>query len=275
MTRLSLLDFLQQAQAPEPQVWTYVSASRINLWMRCPLAFRRKYLEGIASPSTPSLFIGKVVHGALEHVYRCLTVGTVATTEDVPAFVEAAWTATMNLEPCLFTDTEQETKCRNQVTDLVRAYLSEIDIAAERPIAVEKRYEVPLVDPATGEDFGIPLVGIVDLVLDSEGGPVVIDFKTAASVSTNTELQHEMQLSAYAYLIREAFGQNESALEIRQLIKTKTPKIVVHRLPPRTEKHFARFFGIVREYLDNLDRGMFNGRPSWNCSLCEHSGFCV
>ncbi len=275
MTRLSLLDFLQQTQAPEPQVWNYVSASRLNLWMRCPLAFRRKYLEGVTSPSTPSLFVGKVVHGVLEHVYRCLMVGTIATTEDVPAFVEAAWTQTMDSEPCVFADAEQETKSRNLVSDLIRAYLSEIDIASEKPIAVEKKYEVPLIDPITGEDFGIPLVGIVDLVLDGEGGPIVTDFKTAASASVSCELQNELQLTGYAYLIREAFGQNESALEIRQLVKTKTPKIVVHRLPPRTERHFERFFGIVREYLECLDRGVFNGRPSWNCSLCEHSGSCI
>ncbi len=275
MSGLSLLDFLRETQTPEPRSWNYVSASRLNLWMKCPLAFRRRYLDGIESPSTPNLFVGKVVHGVLEHVYSCLDVGTVATAEDIPAFVEAAWNRTMENEPCFFDDIESETKSRNQVADLVRTYLSEINVAAEKPIAVEKRFEVPLIDPTTGEDLGIPLVGIVDLVLAGAGGPVVVDFKTAASASSNCELMHELQLSAYAYIGREVFGQDESALEIRQLVKTKTPKIVVHRFPPRSEDHFKRFFGIVREYLYCLDRGVYNYRPGFSCQMCDHAGMCV
>ncbi len=81
MTGLSLLDFLRETSPPEPvqNVWDYVSASRLTLWGKCPLAFRRRYVDGIESPSTPSLFVGKVVHGVLEHVYRCLDVGTLPT----------------------------------------------------------------------------------------------------------------------------------------------------------------------------------------------------
>ena len=202
-------------------------------------------------------------------------VGAYTAADDVPALVNDAWNRAMQSEPVTFESAEQETKSKNQVADLVRTYLSETDIASEKPLAVEQRYEVPLVDPLTGEDFGLPLVGVVDLILDGESGPVIVDFKTAASASSNCELQHEIQLTAYSYLIRQVFGVNESALEIRQLVKTKTPKIVVHRFPPRTDEHFARFFGIVREYLDGIDRGVFNYRPSWTCGTCEHNGSCV
>ena len=36
----------------------------------------------------------------------------------------------------------------------------------EKPLAVETAVEAPLVDPMTGENLGIPLLGIMDLVLD-------------------------------------------------------------------------------------------------------------
>ena len=277
MTTLSLLDFLRETSPPEPtrSVWDYVSASRLTLWGKCPQAFRRRYVDGIEPAPSVSMFVGKVTHGAMEHIYRCLDVGALATAEDVPAFVESAWMRTMEMEPCFFDDVESETKSRNQVADLVRAYLSEINTAEEKPVAVERRFEVPLIDPSTGEDLGLPLVGIVDLVLESADGPVVVDFKTAASASSNCELQHELQLTAYAYLVREVFRRDESTLEIRQLVKTKTPKIVVHRFPPRSEEHFKRFFGIVREYLDSLDRGVFNYRPGFGCMLCDQAGICA
>ncbi len=179
------------------------------------------------------------------------------------------------LEPCFFDDDVHERKCRQQVHDLTTAYLSEINIVEEKPGAIEKRFEVPLIDPSTGEDLGIPLVGIVDLVLDGMDGPVIVDFKTAASASSSCQVQHEVQLTAYAYLVREVFGRDESALEIRQLVKTKTPKIVVHRFPPRTDEHFRRFFGVVREYLDSLDRGVFNYRSGFGCMMCDQARSCA
>lgn len=274
MTSLSILEFLHRPQTPE-QVRACVSASKLNLWLRCPLAFRRRYIDGVPSGMTPSLFFGKVVHDVLDGIYRCAMLGAYATEDDVPGFVDDAWDRAMNFEPCDFEDETKELKSKNQAVDVVRMYLSEIDIAAEKPIAVEQRYDVPLIDPLTGEDFGIRLIGITDLILDGESGPVIADFKTAASASSNCELQHELQLTAYAYLIRHVFGRKESSLEIRQLVKTKTPKIITHCYPSRSDEHFERFFGIVREYLDALDRGVFNYRPSWNCSMCEHSGSCV
>ena len=271
---LSLLNFLNETQVAVPQIWDYVSASRLNLWMKCPLAFRRRYLDGVKTPPTPSLFVGKVVHETLDAVYRCASVGESVRPHDVVPFVESAWERILQAEPCGFDDSDQETKCFQQIADLVKTYISETNIDFERPLAVERRFETALVDPATGEDFGIPLVGVIDLVLDCDAGPVLVDFKTAASASF-CDLQHELQLTAYAWLIRECLGREESALEVRQLVKTKTAKIVTRIYPPRTERHFERFFAVVREYLEALDRGVFNYRPSWNCSFCGHSGFCT
>ena len=269
---IALLNFLNESK-PEPTAYDYISPSRLNLWMKCPLAFQKRYIDGITSPSTPSLSVGKVVHDVLDGVYRCAMLKAYVTDADAPQFVDDAWSRTMKAEPCSFDSAEQETKAKNQVADLVKAYLSETDIVSEKPLAVERRFETPLIDPLTGEDFGIPLVGIVDLILDGGDGPIVIDFKTAASASY-CDLQHELQLTAYSYLIRAALGIDESALEIRQLVKTKTPKIVTHRFLPRTDEHFVRFFGLIREYLDAIDRGVYNYRPSWNCGLCEHGGAC-
>ena len=36
--------------------------------------------------------------------------------------------------------------------------------------------ELPLVDPVSSEDFGLPLVGIVDLVIEDDDGSIIVDF---------------------------------------------------------------------------------------------------
>jgi CRISPR/Cas system-associated exonuclease Cas4 (RecB family) len=56
-------------------VWSYISPSRLNTWLKCPVAFKLRYIEGIRSPTTPSLFLGKAVHAGLECFYRHRQVG--------------------------------------------------------------------------------------------------------------------------------------------------------------------------------------------------------
>jgi hypothetical protein len=36
-------------------VWDYISPSRLNLWLKCPLAFKLRYIDGVKMPTTPAL----------------------------------------------------------------------------------------------------------------------------------------------------------------------------------------------------------------------------
>ena len=114
-----------------------------------------------------------------------------------------------------------------------------------------------------------PLLGVVDLISEVEEGQLIVDFKTTASGGTPPEVVHEVQLSTYAYLARHATGQTEAGLEIRSIVKTKTPKIQIHRYHARTDVHFRRLFAIVRAYLDNVYAGQFTFRPNLLCTMCE------
>ena len=226
---MSVIQFLEQQQQAG-QIGDYVSPSRLSLWLKCPLAFRKRYLEGLQSAPTPSLFVGKIVHSVLAHIYRLRIAGHTCTPDDMPRFVADAWKYTMEVEPCFFDEDEQEEKARYQVLGLVTTYLNSIPVQEERPVAIEKRYEVPLIDPMTDEHFGITLVGIADLILEEEGGYVITDFKTAAT-SALCDMQHELQLTAYAYLVRNIIEQDELRCEVRQLVKTKSPKVNVYTFP--------------------------------------------
>jgi len=269
---MSIIQFLEQEQQQAGQVWDYVSPSRLSLWLKCPLAFKRRYIDEWKTAPTPALFVGKVVHSVLAHIYRLRIAGHVATMDELPTFVADAWKISMEIEPCYFDDSNEE-KYRCQVLDLATTYLNTIAIQNERPVAIEKRYEAPLIDPLSGEYFGINLVGIIDLVHEDEQGYIITDFKTTSS-SSICEMQHELQLTAYSYLLRNIIEQEELRCEIRQLVKTKTPKVNVYRFPTRIDEHYERFFGLIREYLDALDRGVYNYRPSWQCSMCDHYGVC-
>jgi CRISPR/Cas system-associated exonuclease Cas4 (RecB family) len=251
-------------------VWSYISPSRLNTWLKCPVAFKLRYIDGIRSPTTPSLFLGKAVHAGLECFYRHKQVGVNLQASDVIQRLDACWEAVLAEDNMTFTSTSDESKLKQQAAVLVSAYLAQLS-DEPAPMAVETTLQEPLIDPFTGEDLDIPLLGIIDLIVPSEDGAVVVDFKTAAKSGPPTEKVHEVQLSAYSYLYRATTQQPESGLQIRSLIKTKKPKIEYREYPTRSESQLRRFFQIVRAYLDDLDRGRFVHRPGFGCTMCEFS----
>jgi len=257
------------AAAPSGSIWQYVSPTRLSCWLSCPLKFRFRYVEGLHVPPTPSLLLGQQVHRGLEYWYRRRMDRADVAMEETVAETIADWDRRVFDGEVQLDSPAEEARLRGQAGDLVRAYLEQVPADEPRPLAVESRMSAPLVDPASGEDLGLPLLGIADLVLPGEEGPVVVDFKTAARAAPPLEITHEIQLSAYAWLYRQLTGERETALEIRSLIKTKTPKVDVHRYPARTDTHFHRLFAVVREYVAALDGDRLNYRPGFTCGMCE------
>jgi ATP-dependent exoDNAse (exonuclease V) beta subunit len=234
------------------------------------LAYRLKYLDKVPTPTSPGLFLGKLVHRGLELFYRHRQYEVALSPGDVAMWLEDHFEE-LAAEESLVPESAAEAKALRQTAQtLVTAYLEQLPADEPVPLAVEAEMHAPLLDPERGVDLGIVLVGVVDLVLPGDKGPLVVDFKTAARRQPPLEVAHELQLSSYAWLVRQFFSQEESALEIRSLVKTKIPQIDTHRYPRRDSRHFGRLFAAVRAYQDGLERGHFVFRPHLGCSFCDY-----
>ena len=250
-------------------VYEYVSASRLKTWLRCPLAFKLRYIDGIVTPSSPSLVLGKIVHRGLEHYYRHRKRGVNLYPTIVTDYIGRIWDEVVADEMLSFTTKDEERELQAKAENLLNTYIAHATDWPCQPLAVEERFQAPLIDPTTGENLGISLVGVVDLIADDGTGPVITDFKTAARSSKQIDVVHEVQLSCYSYLFRERTGQTEAGLAIESLIKNKTPKIEVHRFGPRQDTHFERLFTVIRAYLDSIDKMRFHMSPGLECSFCD------
>ena len=269
-----LLGF-EEVQERQGGIDSYISPSRLNCWLSCPLKFRFTYIDGMRQPTTPSLFLRRVCHGAMETLYRHRQLGVILGAEEVTRRMLEGWDQATEEDGMSFDDVSEEQALQKQAVDLVTAYIRQMPADEPKPLAVEVAVESPLIDPATGKNLGLPMVGIMDLVLDDADGPLVCDFKTSARSGEPLETAHEVQLSSYSLLFRHSQGQDEGGLEIRSLVKTKTPKIEIHRYASRTDAHFRRLFAVLHEYIDALDTGRFNYRPGFGCGMCDHrSGPC-
>ncbi len=264
-----LLPLIEPEQEQRTDVWAYISPSRLNTWLSCPLKFKLRYVDGIRSPPTPSLFLGKQVHAGLETYYRHRQLGIKVAATEVASRMLSGWEQAAAEEGMEFESVAAESALKAQAEQLVTAYLGQVSAEEPVPLAVEATLEAPLIDPRNGEDLGISMLGIVDLILNEPSGPNIIDFKTSSRSAPPFEVTHEVQLSCYAYLFRAATGRSEASLEIRSLVKTKQPKIETHQYPSRSTHHLLRLFAIIREYLDALDSGRINYRPGWGCGMCD------
>ena len=247
----------------------YVSASRLSLWLRCPLAFKFRYVDGIRTPPSANLFLGKRVHDGLEYYYRHAQAGVRLSGPEVARHITRHWEGAADAEQIVWEKADDSQALRTKCQDLVACYLDRFVDAGEQILGVESAMEATLLDPVTGERLALPMVGIVDLLVETNDGPILVDFKTVGRGGTPVAQQHEIQLGCYSLLFRELTGTLESGLEIRSLVKTKRPKVEVHRFEPRSARHVARLFTVIREYLKAIERGVFNFRPGMACLFCD------
>ncbi|NDF01043.1 MAG: hypothetical protein EB034_22675 [Verrucomicrobia bacterium] len=121
---------------------------------------------------------------------------------------------------------------------------------------------------------GLPrLIGIIDLV---RAGGRIVDFKTLGQTPSEEKAIHtnEVQLSGYSILYRDSTGKIESGRELHQLVKTKTPKLIVTQQGPMTEPQQTRLFRQMESYVAGLDRQDFVPSPGMQCAMCSFINEC-
>ena len=85
---------------------------------------------------------------------------------------------------------------------------------------------------------------------------------------------HELQLTAYSALYRDATGRSEGGLELHHLVRTKAPKLIVTSLPPATEQQKTKLFRQIESYQSGLERRDFVPSPGFGCAGCEFFAEC-
>jgi len=129
----------EEPQQRQGGVFEYISPSRLSCWLGCPLKLRLRYVDGIRSPTTLSMFVGKCCHSGLEGWYRHRQLGITLSAEDVAKRMVDGWGESVAEENMQFKTEADEMKAKLQTVDLVVAYLSHLPDDEPRPLAVEAR----------------------------------------------------------------------------------------------------------------------------------------
>jgi len=258
------------AQPPKPFVLQHVSPTAMKSYFSCSLRFFFEKVRQLPKPVSPALHVGKAVHEGLRafHLARWRE-GDPSETAVLAAFLKAFGELEKNEGPVEWSDPTERSEVFATGERVIRAYLSSDHARAEgKPLGVE----VVLNDTVPGLD--LPLTGVIDLV---RPGHVPVDFKTAASTPGDLNLEaflHESQLTAYQLLLEAATGEPVTALELVFLIKTKTPKVLVHREPPADDQRKQRFVALANAFIAGVRAERYHPQPGLHCTWCSFRSEC-
>ena len=103
-----------------------------------------------------------------------------------------------------------------------------------------------------------------------------MDFKTVGQTPNEEKAIHtnEVQLTGYSILSRATTGKLESGRELHQLVKTKTPKLIITQQGPMTQPQQTRLFRQMESYTEGLARQDFVPSPGMQCAMCSYFSEC-
>jgi putative RecB family exonuclease len=243
-----------------------ISATRLGLFLQCRLKFFFRYIQQIRKPVTPALHAGSTAHSVLQMWNLARWKGEPFSVERFKTVFDTEWKTGQTNKQIRW---EDEAADQNSSWRALEHYFTETPIRSdERPEAVEVSVEADL------SHHGLPrLIGVLDLV--RQGGRIV-DFKLVAKTPDPNQLAHthEVQLTSYSLLYRDATGRTETALELHHLVRTKQPKFVLTSLPPVSQQQHDRLFRLIESYQTAVDHEDFVPSPSFACAGCEFFNEC-
>jgi RecB family exonuclease len=247
----------------------YVSVSRLKLFLGCRLKFYFEKVLALPKPTSPSFHFGKAVHAGLQHYNKARWRGGDASETAVVAAYQKAFDDPEDKQAVDYESANDAVELRAKGETLLKAFLTSRQLAPEKkPMAVELslRAELP--------SLALPLLGVIDLV---ESDLTTVDYKTVAS-TPDPRLEawlHEIQLTAYSLLVEDATGEESPGSELVFLVKTKTPKVIPHRLPPPTQVQRDKFHRLVEVYANAVANEAYYPSPGQQCSWCAFREECA
>ena len=235
----------------------YLSFTQLSMFLRCPRQYEFRYIQGIKRPPSGSLVVGKSWHKAVELNYlQKIKSETDLPLEDVQDCFsdtfEQAFAEEVNLDAG-----ENPGQLKDQGILITTEHHKTI-APKVHPFLVEQDFNLDL-----GSNFPYTLKGFWD-VIERDG--VIVDNKSYGRTPTQSDLDKDIQFTAYATAYRAINQKTELGLRMDCIIKNKVPKAVQFHTK-RTNVDCRWFLVLVEKVAQAIQSGIFPPNPtSYLCS---------
>lgn len=243
----------------------HMSPSQLDMYCRCPEAYRRRYMEKEIIPPGMAILKGKSFHGGAELNMR----QKIESHRDLPVkeIVEAAVADFDAQTHGEFALTEEERsrgsatvvgEAKDDLASMVEAH-AKLQAPEYQPVLVEEKVRILL--PNGTHD----LLGIIDLADDKNR---VVDFKTAGRKKSQSDADGSVQLTVYAAAFRARMGHAPDEVRLDTVVQTKTKTYRDVTVSDRTDDDFAALSNRINAVTSAVNAGIFTPAApgSWNCS---------
>jgi DNA helicase II / ATP-dependent DNA helicase PcrA len=283
--QLSFLDFKPEKQFSSsavqqaPLYIDYLSYSQIETFQTCPLHYKLRYIYKVPTPPSASQSFGTAMHATLKNFFEEVTRN--------PAFAKAT-AGNKYFEKLIFDLLEKNwislgyssKKHEGDFFQKGKLYLSGFLKNGFNPkilpIALEQPFVVPLVSSIKSRVSPLKIGGRLDRVDDLGNGEIeIIDYKTGATIPSQSEVDKNLQLSFYALAVTKIptapFGKTPDKIKLSLYYLDEQEKIST----TRTAKQLEEAVTEITKVCDEIEKSDFKCSNHMFCQMgCEFSLFC-
>ncbi len=222
------------------------SASQYQIYDRCPLRYKYKYVDGHEEKETIPMQLGIMIHQVLEEY------------PNDPTKQEE------RLKEIWHVDTDDESQdypLFKKAMAMLEKYNTWNDKNKNKIIAVEKEFSL---------DNTLPIVGRIDRIeQNNQGEYIIVDYKTGKTPMSKDALTRDLQASVYCKAVYELYGQYPIQVTLFYLQTGRAVTVNVN--PIMIENAFRRMFDTDLK----IEGGLFPANKSYACNFCPHKSYCL
>ena len=251
----------------------HFSYSALSLYQSCSLAFFYRYVKKLQAEKTSKcLLFGSTYHKTLDRLASMKMDKREFSIPEAKAIFQGEWMSsvdsTVNID---FDDKDEPLALLRQGQQMLETYLT-----SWNDIQIISHAEAFLIDikDDEGNTLSKPVIGEFDLIIEKEGNPVIVDFKTSGKRWCEDKPLKDHQATLYCLSYYKATGVIPS-FRFDVVTKTKTP--AVQQLETsRTKDDLKR---LTRLYLA-IDKAIQSAcfipnESSFMCGGCEYANACA
>ena len=230
-----------------------ISESKSKTFKECQLKYRYRYVDRFKEErtNTDPLHFGSYIHKIFEDGYKATTLGQLTViAESVKKDYNFSDSYTPKIKTCL------ENFLRFNAT------LSET-------VSTEMVYEV-----VYDKEKDLKLNGIIDRVIKgTDGGYLVIDYKTSKRELTELDLYQDRQMQGYAYAIHKKLGVPLSEIVVAHYYPL-TNHFVTCKYSPNQIKHYLKEKVDQMWKIRKMKKDEFTAMQNQFCNWCGYKNLC-
>ncbi len=243
------------------------SYSRLNTYETCPLQYKLRYIDGIATEKEGiEAFMGSRVHETLEKLYSDLILSKMNSLEELLTFYNGQWDKNRHEEIIVTRNDMTEEDYRKAGEKAIKEYYSHYHpFDQAKTLWTEKIVHFDL------KDESYRLQGVVDRLDRTKGGVYEIhDYKSSKNLPSQAKIDEDRQLALYQLAVQEAFPDAEKVELVWHYVLFDT-----ELRSSRSEGQLDELISEYKQLIDEVERTKeFVPRESALCNWCYYWEYC-